>query len=116
MFSFQLITASSHPSSQAEKMKLKEEMRREKEAAKLKAANERAAARRIAKESIELIEDERLELMELAASRKGLPSVLALDNEALQNLESFAGGYSILHFIYDTFGLLRVINYIMNEL
>nr|GMC70431.1 homeobox-DDT domain protein RLT2 [Ipomoea batatas] len=73
-----------------EKMKLKEEMRREKEAAKLKAANERAAARRIAKESIELIEDERLELMELAASRKGLPSVLALDNEALQNLESFA--------------------------
>lgn len=87
-------------------MKLKEEMRREKEAAKLKAANERAAARRIAKESIELIEDERLELMELAASRKGLPSVLALDNEALQNLESFAGGYCILHFIYGPFGLL----------
>ncbi|XP_031105790.1 homeobox-DDT domain protein RLT2 [Ipomoea triloba] len=77
-------------SKRVEKMKLKEEMRREKEAAKLKAANERAAARRIAKESIELIEDERLELMELAASRKGLPSVLALDNEALQNLDSFA--------------------------
>ncbi|XP_019194149.1 PREDICTED: homeobox-DDT domain protein RLT2 [Ipomoea nil] len=77
-------------SKRVEKMKLKEEMRREKEAAKLKAANERAAARRIAKESIELIEDERLELMELAASTKGLPSVLALDNEALQNLESFA--------------------------
>lgn len=72
----------------AEKMRLKLEMRREKEAARLKAATERATARRIAKESVELIDDERLELLELAASTRGLPSALALDNEALQNLES----------------------------
>ncbi|XP_027170848.1 homeobox-DDT domain protein RLT2 isoform X1 [Coffea eugenioides] len=72
----------------AEKMRLKLEMRREKEAARLKAATERATARRIAKESVELIDDERLELLELAASSQGLPSTLALDNEALQNLES----------------------------
>ncbi|XP_042007144.1 homeobox-DDT domain protein RLT2-like [Salvia splendens] len=71
----------------AEKMRLKKEMRKEKEAAKLKAANSRAAARRIAKESVELIEDEKLELMELAALSMGLPSILALDNETLQNLD-----------------------------
>ncbi|XP_011623601.1 homeobox-DDT domain protein RLT2 isoform X1 [Amborella trichopoda] len=73
----------------AEKMRHKEELRREKEAARLKAANERATARRIARESMELVEDERLELMELAASCKGLPSVVFLDMETLQNLELF---------------------------
>ncbi|XP_031255307.1 homeobox-DDT domain protein RLT2 isoform X3 [Pistacia vera] len=73
----------------AEKMRQKEELRREKEAARLRAANERAIARKIAKESMELIEDERLELMELAASSKGLPTILSLDFETLQNLESF---------------------------
>lgn len=72
-------------------MRLKEEMRREKEAARLKAANDRAAARRIAKESMELLEDERLELMELAALSRGLPSILALDSETLQNLDLFKG-------------------------
>lgn len=72
-------------------MRLKEEMRREKEAARLKAANDRAAARRIAKESTELIDDERLELMELAASSRDLPSILALDSETLQNLDLFRG-------------------------
>ncbi|XP_062007691.1 homeobox-DDT domain protein RLT2 isoform X2 [Rosa rugosa] len=73
----------------AEKMRQKEELRREKEAARLKAANERAIARKNAKESMELIEDECLELMELAASSKELPSMLSLDYETLQNLESF---------------------------
>ncbi|KAK3184068.1 hypothetical protein Dsin_031354 [Dipteronia sinensis] len=73
----------------AEKMRQKEEQRREKEAARLKAANERAIARRIAKESMELIDDERLELMELASSNKGLPTVLSLDYETLQNLDLF---------------------------
>lgn len=76
-------------SMKAERMRLKEEMRREKEVARLKAANVRATARRIAKESTELIEDERLELMELAASKKGVPSTLSLDSETLQNLEAF---------------------------
>ena len=74
-------------------MKQKEELRREKEAAKLRAAKERAISRRIAKESMELIDDERLELMELAASSKGLPSVLSLDYETLQNLELYRGRY-----------------------
>uniref|UniRef100_A0A2P2JRC0 Uncharacterized protein MANES_13G141800 n=1 Tax=Rhizophora mucronata TaxID=61149 RepID=A0A2P2JRC0_RHIMU len=73
----------------AEKMRQKEELRREKEAARQKAASERAVARRIAKESMELVEDERLELMEFAASSKGLPSVLSLDFETLQNLDSY---------------------------
>ncbi|KAA8526340.1 hypothetical protein F0562_008457 [Nyssa sinensis] len=73
----------------AEKMRLKEELRRQKEAARLKAASDRATARRIAKESMELIEDERLELMELAASSRGLTSILALDGETLQALELF---------------------------
>lgn len=48
-------------------------------------------ARRIAKESMELIEDERLELMDLAASSKGLLSIASLDYDTLQNLESFRG-------------------------
>uniref|UniRef100_A0A1J3DDS1 Uncharacterized protein n=1 Tax=Noccaea caerulescens TaxID=107243 RepID=A0A1J3DDS1_NOCCA len=73
----------------AEKVRQKEEMRREKEVARLKAANERAIARKIAKESMELIEDERLELMEVAALAKGLPSMLALDFETLQNLDAY---------------------------
>ena len=60
--------------------------------ARLKAANERAIARRIAKESMELIEDERLELMELATSSKGLPSIVSLDYDTLQNLELYRGG------------------------
>ncbi|XP_020683449.1 homeobox-DDT domain protein RLT2 [Dendrobium catenatum] len=78
-------------SRRAEKLRRKEELRKEKEAARLKAANERATARRIAKESMELIEDERLELMELAASRKGLASIVSLDGETLEQLDSFRG-------------------------
>lgn len=76
---------------QAEKLRLKEDMRKEKEAARLKAANDRAAARRIAKESLELIDDERLELMEIAAATKGLPSMLALDSDTLESLDSLRG-------------------------
>lgn len=88
--------------SQAEKLRLKEEMRREKEAARLKAANERATARRIAKESTELIDDERVELMDLAAARLGLPSVLSLDSETLENLDSFRGDYNYMHKYFNT--------------
>ncbi|KAF6155894.1 hypothetical protein GIB67_039225 [Kingdonia uniflora] len=73
----------------AERMKQKEESRKEKEATRLKAANERATARKIAKESMELIEDERLELMELAASSKGASSLISLDTETLENLDLF---------------------------
>jgi hypothetical protein len=62
-----------------------------KEAARIKAASERAAARRMVKDAMDLIEDERLELMELAASKKGLSSILALDYETMQNLESYRG-------------------------
>ncbi|KAJ0823817.1 putative transcription factor homeobox-WOX family [Helianthus annuus] len=75
----------------AEKLRVKEDMRREKEAARLKAANDRAAARRIAKESLELIDDERLELMEIAAKTKGLPSMMSLDSDTLENIESLRG-------------------------
>lgn len=94
--------------SQAEKLRLKEEMRREKEAARLKAANERATARKIAKESMELIDDERVELMEIAASRKGLPSILSLDSETLQNLELFRGNY------FDTSDATKLIFYLLS--
>lgn len=76
----------------AEKLRQKEELRREKESARMKAANERAVARRIAKESMELIEDEHLELMELAASKKGLSSILALDYDTIQNVEIYGDG------------------------
>ena len=55
------------------------------------AAIEKATARRIARESMELIEDEQLELMELAAANKGFSSILSLDHDTLQNLESFQG-------------------------
>ncbi|KAI3741695.1 hypothetical protein L1987_59369 [Smallanthus sonchifolius] len=73
----------------AERRRQKEELRREKEAIKVKVAIEKAAARKIAKESMELIEDERLELLELAASHKGLTSIVSLDYETLQNLDFF---------------------------
>lgn len=52
---------------------------------------EKATARRIAKESMDLIEDEQLELMELAAASKGLPSIIHLDHNTVQNLDSFRG-------------------------
>lgn len=77
----------------AERRRQKEELRKEREAIKLKAATEKAAARKIAKESMELIEDERLELLELAASSKGLTSIVSLDYETMQNLDSFRGYY-----------------------
>lgn len=54
---------------------------------------EKATARKIAKESMDLIEDEQLELMELAAASKGIPSIIHLDHDSLQNLESFRGVY-----------------------
>jgi hypothetical protein len=76
---------------QAEKQKQKEELRKEKEVARQKAANDRATARRIAREYMELVEDERLELMELAAQSKGLQSMLFLDSDTLQQLDSFRG-------------------------
>ena len=76
---------------QAERMRQKDELRKEKEAARLKAANERAIARKLAKESMELIEDERLELMELATLGKGPPSTLSVSFEIVQNLYIFRG-------------------------
>lgn len=72
-------------------MRQKEELRKEKEAERRKAALEKATARRMAKESMELIEDEQLEIMELAALSKGLSSIIHLDFDTLQNLESFRG-------------------------
>jgi hypothetical protein len=72
-------------------MRQKEELRKEKEAERRKAALEKAHARKIAKESMELIEDEQLEMMELAASSKGLSSIIRLDFDTLQNIDSFRG-------------------------
>lgn len=79
----------------AEKRRQKEELRKEKEAVRRKAALEKATARRIARESMELIEDEQLELMELAAARKGLSSIVSLDHDTLQGLESLRGRLAI---------------------
>ncbi|KAL3733366.1 hypothetical protein ACJRO7_022833 [Eucalyptus globulus] len=39
---------------------------------------------------MELMEDEQLELMELAAASKGLPSIVNLDHATMQNLELFS--------------------------
>ncbi|XP_027345471.1 homeobox-DDT domain protein RLT1-like isoform X1 [Abrus precatorius] len=79
----------------AEKMKRREELRKEKEAERRKAALEKATARRMAKESMELMEDEQLEMMELAASSKGFYSIIHLDFDTLQNLESFRDSLSV---------------------
>ncbi|GLU22947.1 hypothetical protein SLE2022_389830 [Rubroshorea leprosula] len=78
----------------AEKMRQKEELRREKEAEKQRIAMEKATARKIAKESLDLIEDEQLELMELAAASKGLSSIINLDHNTVQNLDSFRDSLS----------------------
>ncbi|KAF3583376.1 hypothetical protein F2Q69_00028214 [Brassica cretica] len=78
----------------AEKNKQKEEIRREKEAIRRKIAVEKATARRIAKEAMDLIEDEQLELMDLAASSKGLSSVIQLDHDTLQNLDLYRDSLS----------------------
>ncbi|KAL0795691.1 hypothetical protein Bca101_067068 [Brassica carinata] len=78
----------------AERNKQKEEIRREKEAIRRKIAVEKATARRIAKEAMDLIEDEQLELMDLAASSKGLSSVIQLDHDTLQNLDLYRDSLS----------------------
>jgi len=83
----------------AERMRQKEELRKEKEEERRKAALEKATARKIAKESLELIEDEQLEMMELAASSKGLSSIIRLDFDTLQNIESFRGEVFFLFII-----------------
>lgn len=55
-----------------EKLRHKEEARKEKEAARIKAANERALAKRLAKDVTDLIDDEQLELMEAATAAAAL--------------------------------------------
>ena len=62
---------------QLEREREKEEARKLKEATRLKAAIERATARRLARECVELIDDERLELLEAAASSQSLPKMLS---------------------------------------
>ena len=85
---------------EAEKRRQKEEIRKEKEEERRKAALEKANARRIAKESMELIEDEQLELMELAAASKGLSSIIHIDLDTLQNLASFRGKEFIIMLLF----------------
>lgn len=99
----------------AERRRQKEELRREKEEARLKAASERATTRRLARESMELIEDDRLELMELAASSKGLPSIVSLDHDTMQNLEAFRGG-CCLTYSHDNFSPLYNLGVILQLL
>ncbi|KAI5081671.1 hypothetical protein GOP47_0001414 [Adiantum capillus-veneris] len=72
-----------------EREREKEEARRLKEATRLKAAIERATARRLARECVELIDDERLELLEAAATSQCLPSIYLLDGETLQGLDRY---------------------------
>ncbi|XP_044461599.1 homeobox-DDT domain protein RLT1-like isoform X2 [Mangifera indica] len=79
----------------AEKRRLKEELLLQKQAAKRKVAIKKATARKMAKESMDLIEDEQLELMDLAAASKGLSSIIHLDLDALQNLDSFIDSLSV---------------------
>ncbi|XP_022715831.1 homeobox-DDT domain protein RLT1-like isoform X2 [Durio zibethinus] len=79
----------------AEKKRQKEELRREKEEERRRVAREKATARKIAKESMDLLEDEQLELMELAAASKGIPSIIHLDHDSLQNLELFRDSLSL---------------------
>lgn len=55
-----------------EKQRRREEARKEKQAAKMKAANERALAKRLAKEMTDLMDDEELERMEAAAAASSL--------------------------------------------
>ncbi|KAH7277937.1 hypothetical protein KP509_38G016400 [Ceratopteris richardii] len=72
-----------------EREREKESSKRLKEATRLKAAIERATARRLARECVELIDDERLELLEAAAASQGLPSIYLLDGETLQGLDRY---------------------------
>ena len=83
---------------QLEREREKEEARRLKESTRLKASIERAAARRLARECVELIDDERLELLEAATTAQGLPSIYLLDGETLQNLDRYKGVRGLLLF------------------
>ncbi|PRQ29011.1 putative transcription factor & chromatin remodeling DDT family [Rosa chinensis] len=71
----------------AEKRRQKEELRKEREEVRRKAALEKATARRLLNKSMELYEDEQLELMELAAASKGLSSIISIDPDT--NLDEF---------------------------
>ncbi|XP_039019972.1 homeobox-DDT domain protein RLT1-like isoform X1 [Hibiscus syriacus] len=79
----------------AEKKRQKEELQREKEEERRRVAREKATARKIAKESMGLLEDEQLELMEYAAASKGISSIVHLDQNNLKNLESFRDSLSL---------------------
>ncbi|PPS01296.1 hypothetical protein GOBAR_AA19354 [Gossypium barbadense] len=79
---------------QREEERTQREQKREMER-RQKVAREKATARKIAKESMDLLEDEQLELMELAAARKGIYSIIHLEHDTLQNLESFRDSLSV---------------------
>ncbi|XP_024520101.1 homeobox-DDT domain protein RLT1 isoform X3 [Selaginella moellendorffii] len=66
------------------KLRQKEEMRREKEATKLRAAYERATAKKLAKLSTGLIDDEQLELMQMGAFVQGLISGSEFDPNKIE--------------------------------
>jgi hypothetical protein len=85
------ITENMRLHSQVERQKLKDESRRQREVARMKLASERALAKRLAKESMDLIDDERLELLEVAATAQGLSSIYLLNGETLNALESYKG-------------------------
>lgn len=59
-----------------------------------KAALEKATAKRLLNKSMELYEDEQLELMELAAASKGLSSIISIDPDT--NLDAFRGKAFVL--------------------
>lgn len=50
---------------------------------------------------MDLIEDEQLELMDLAAASKGLSSVIQLDHDTLQNLDLYRGMVSLPNYEID---------------
>ncbi|XP_039038394.1 homeobox-DDT domain protein RLT1-like isoform X3 [Hibiscus syriacus] len=79
----------------AEKKRQKEELQREKEEERRRVAREKATTRKIAKESMGLLKDEQLELMEFAAASKGISSIIHLDHNNLKNLESFRDSLSL---------------------
>jgi hypothetical protein len=103
-----LLTLLHVPFFQLEREREKEEARRLKESTRLKASIERATARRLARECVELIDDERLELLEAATAAQGLPSIYLLDGETLRNLDRYKGmsgvlgGSTIWHPVFDS--------------
>jgi len=91
-----------------EKQRRREEARKEKQAAKMKAANERALAKRLAKEMTDLMDDEELERMEAAAAAASSLNLVFFAPFGKNGMDTSQGELICIYSFYSCFDVLTI--------